>query len=139
MLKETLCHAGFEVVLKKMVTCFGSASFFLVLSRENPEFHDLMRMDKGHWPRCLLWHGGLPCCLVPMVFLLGLGLLLKRPVICWKCALGPYSSRSLFEWKVLPQLPEGEEVVDVPDAPNAWTDGSLVQVPVFGASSFSSA
>ena len=28
--------------------------------RENPEFHDLMRMDKGHWPRCLLWHGWLP-------------------------------------------------------------------------------
>ena len=27
---------------------------------ENPEFHDLMRMDKGHWPRCLLWHGWLP-------------------------------------------------------------------------------
>ena len=29
----------------------------LVEIRENPEFHDLMRMDKGHWPRCLLWHG----------------------------------------------------------------------------------
>ena len=28
--------------------------------RENPEFHDLMRMDKGHWPRCSLWHGWLP-------------------------------------------------------------------------------
>ena len=26
----------------------------LVEIRENPEFHDLMRMDKGHWPRCLL-------------------------------------------------------------------------------------
>ena len=24
------------------------------------EFHDLMRMDKGHWPRCLLWHGWRP-------------------------------------------------------------------------------
>ena len=23
-------------------------------SVKNPEFHDLMRMDKGHWPRCLL-------------------------------------------------------------------------------------
>ena len=32
----------------------------LVEVRENPEFHDLMRMDKGHWPRCLLWHGWLP-------------------------------------------------------------------------------
>ena len=27
---------------------------------ENPEFHDLMREDKAHWPRCLLWHGWLP-------------------------------------------------------------------------------
>ena len=32
----------------------------LVEIRKNPEFHDLMRMDKGHWPRCLLWHGWLP-------------------------------------------------------------------------------
>ena len=28
--------------------------------RENPEFHDLMREDKAHRPRCLLWHGWLP-------------------------------------------------------------------------------
>ena len=32
----------------------------LVEIRENPEFYDLMRMDKAHWPRCLLWHGWLP-------------------------------------------------------------------------------
>ena len=32
----------------------------LVAIRENPEFHDLMRMDKTCWPRCLLWHGWLP-------------------------------------------------------------------------------
>ena len=32
----------------------------LVEIRENPEFHDLIRMDKGHWPHCLLWHGWLP-------------------------------------------------------------------------------
>ena len=31
----------------------------LVEIRENPEFHDLMRMDKAHWPKCLLWHGWL--------------------------------------------------------------------------------
>ena len=29
----------------------------LLKIRENPEFHDLMKMDKAHWPRCLLWHG----------------------------------------------------------------------------------
>ena len=32
----------------------------LVEIRESPEFHDLMREDKVHWPRCLLWHGLLP-------------------------------------------------------------------------------
>ena len=32
----------------------------LVEIRENPEFYDLTRMDKGQWPRCLLWHGWLP-------------------------------------------------------------------------------
>ena len=32
----------------------------LVEIRENPEFHDLMRMDEAHRPRCLPWHGWLP-------------------------------------------------------------------------------
>ena len=32
----------------------------LVEIRENTEFHALMRMDKGHWLRCLIWHGWLP-------------------------------------------------------------------------------
>ena len=32
----------------------------LVPCRENHEFHHLMRMDEGHWPRCLLWHGWIP-------------------------------------------------------------------------------
>ena len=49
-----------------MVSCWVvfAIRFFLVASAVlliiNPEFHDLMRMDKAHWPRCLLWHGWLP-------------------------------------------------------------------------------
>ena len=40
---------------------FGECTFPpLVEVRENPEFHDLVREDKAHWPRCLLWHGWLP-------------------------------------------------------------------------------
>ena len=40
---------------------FGECTFPpLVEIRENPEFHDLMREEKAHWPRCLLWHGWLP-------------------------------------------------------------------------------
>ena len=31
----------------------------LVEIRESPEFHDLIRLDKASWPRCLLWHGWL--------------------------------------------------------------------------------
>ena len=52
---------GFVVRRMVMVTCFGSVPYPpLVEIRENPEFHDLLRMDKGHWPGCLLWHGWLP-------------------------------------------------------------------------------
>ena len=40
---------------------FGECTFPpLVEIRENPEFHDLMREDKAHWPRCLLWHSWVP-------------------------------------------------------------------------------
>ena len=52
---------GFVVLLTMMVTFFWDCPFPpLVEIRENPEFQDLMRMDKAHWPRCLLWHGWLP-------------------------------------------------------------------------------
>ena len=34
---------------------FGECTFLpLVEIRENLEFHDLMRLDKAHWGRCLL-------------------------------------------------------------------------------------
>ena len=54
-----LLIVGFVVLLMVMVICF---CLFppLVEIRESPEFHDLMREDKSHWPRCLLWHGWLP-------------------------------------------------------------------------------
>ena len=29
--------------------------------RNKPEFLPLMSRDRTHWPRCLLWHGWLPC------------------------------------------------------------------------------
>ena len=54
----------------------------LVEIRENPEFHDLMRMDKAHWPRCLLWHVGCPCFQVLMVLLPRL-LMLLRVLLIW--------------------------------------------------------
>ena len=107
----------------------------LVEIRENPEFHDLMRMDKGHRLACLLWHEWLPLLsgtngASPWseTAAQGAGNLLE-------CAPGPCSSRLPFEWDVPPLPREGEGCFDVPGAPTAWTDGCLVQDPVSGASS----
>ena len=59
--KGSLFHVVFVVLPMVMVIFFGNVPFLLLLRFvKNPEFHDLMRMDKAHWPRCLLWHGWLP-------------------------------------------------------------------------------
>ena len=95
----------------------------LVKIRENPEFHDLMRMDKVHWPRCLLWHGWLP---------LLSGVNGASP---WaadasestgylvEAALGLYSSGLFGEWGP----PDGFDAVEaasrMSNAPDVWTDG----------------
>ena len=72
----------------------------LVEIRENPEFHDLMRMDKGHWLRCLLWHGWLP-------MLSGVNGASPRAAdasesasYLVEAALGCYSSGLTAEWNV---------------------------------------
>ena len=40
---------------------FGNVPFLLLLQFVKiVNFHDLMGVDKAHWPRCLLWHGWLP-------------------------------------------------------------------------------
>ena len=55
-----LSPVSFVVRPMGMVICSGNVPFLLLLRFvKNPEFHDLMRMDKVHWPRCLLWHGWL--------------------------------------------------------------------------------
>ena len=107
----------------------------LVEVRENPEFHDLMRMDQGHWPRCLLWHGWLP-------MLSGVNGASPRAASASEsasylveAALGSYSFRLITEWG----LPDGKDSVEdaslVPDHPNVWSDGSLVLDQVTGVSS----
>ena len=72
----------------------------LVEIRENPEFHDLMEMDKSFWPRCLLWHGWLP-------LLSGANLgspwardLSHGAANLLECALGSYSSSPLHDWRL---------------------------------------
>ena len=73
-------------------------SVYLVETRESPEFHDLVRMDKAHWPRCLLWHGWLPmlsgvngCSPWAADAFESAGYLVEA-------ARGRYSSRLLAEW-----------------------------------------
>ena len=65
----------------------------LVEIRENPEFHDLMREDKAHWPRCLFCMAGFQCFLGLMVHLLGLLILLRVLFIWLKMLLVMESSR----------------------------------------------
>ena len=107
----------------------------LVEIRENPEFHDLLRMDKGHWPRCLLWHGWLPK-------LSGV-----NDASPWAAhtadsagylvdsALGSYSSGLLVVWDLPDEYDEVEAASLLPASPNVWTDGSLVLDRVTGVSS----
>ena len=97
-------------------------------------FHDLVREDKAHWPRCLLWHSWLP---------LLSGFSGASPWAadafegaCYmvEVALGRYSSNLLAGWGPS----DGYDVVEVassmPDHPNVWTDGSLVLDRVTGIS-----
>ena len=107
----------------------------LVETREHPEFHDLIEMDKTSCPRCLLWHGWLlllsgingdsPWAQTPA----------EGAVNLLECALGRYSSGQLSEWR----LPAGFDVEGaaqrVADEPDVWTDGSLVDDKDSGVSS----
>ena len=52
-----------------------------------------------------------------------------------ECALGPNSSSLLTLWRVPAEFDADEAVDHVLDAPNIWTDGSLVLDEVSGASS----
>ena len=105
----------------------------LVEIRENPEFHDLMRMDESHWPRCLLWHGWLH-------LLSGTGdgspwadSADDAAVYMLESALGSYSSDIPQGWDV-PQSVDWDSASDrLPPSPDVWTDGSLVRDEVSGS------
>ena len=98
----------------------------LVEIRENPEFHDLMRLDKEHWPWCLLWHGWLS-----MLF----GVNGAAPwavdasesaAYLVEVALGPCSSGLIADWSPSDEFDHDTAVSSLPDHPDVWTDGSLV-------------
>ena len=107
----------------------------LVEIRENPEFHDLMRTDKGYWPRSLHWHGWLPMLTGVNCVSLWAASASESAGYIVETALGCYSSGFIAEWG----LPDGYDQVEVaslvPDHPNVWSDGSLVLDKVTGVSS----
>ena len=107
----------------------------LVEIRENPEFHDLMRMDKAHWPRCLLWHGWLPMLSGCNGDSPWAGAASEGALYLVEVSLGGYSSRLVSDW----YPPDGHDSATVscivPDSPNVWTDGSLILEKVAGISS----
>ena len=91
-----MCRAGSVVALMEMVIFFWECSFPpFVEIRENPEF--LMRMDKGNWPRCPLWHGWLPLLSGVNGFSLWAEVAADGAAHLLDCALGPYSSTVLAE------------------------------------------
>ena len=99
----------------------------LVEIRENPEFHELMEMDKSFWPRCLLWHGWLP-------LLSGANLgspwaqdLSQGAGNLLESALGSYSSVSLFHWSLPVGFDAETAALQVAQEPDVWTDGSRVE------------
>ena len=106
----------------------------LVEIRESHEFRSLMREDKVHWPRCLLWHGWLR--LLSGVNRASPWSADASEGACYmvEVALGRYSSNLLAEWGPS----DGYDVVEVassmPDHTNVWTDGSLVLEWVTGIS-----
>ena len=131
-----MCLVG-SVALIRRSSLLGlsfSSSHFIDI-REHPEFYGLLEMDKSYWPRCLLWHGRLPLLSGGEWWSSwaedpaeGAGSLLE-------CALGSFSSGLLAEWQ-LPDMFGAEGAAErVAAEPDVWTDGSLVEDKVSGASS----
>ena len=107
----------------------------LVEIRENPEFHDLMRMDKSHWPRCLLRHGWLPT-LSGVNGASPWAVDATESAACQvEVALGRYSSDLIADWELPGDFDHVDAAASLTDHPDVWTDGSLVLDQVTGISS----
>ena len=106
----------------------------LVEIRESPEFHDLMKMDKAHWPRCLLWHGWLPMLSGVSGASAWAASASEGAGYFVEAALGCYSSGMISEWSPPDEYERVEVASLVPDHPKVWSDGSLVFDQVTGVS-----
>ena len=123
-------------LLTMLVIFFGDCPFPpLVEIRENPEFHDLMRLDKAHWPRCLLWHGWLPLLSGvngPSFWAVDAS---ESAAYLVEVALGRYSCGLIADWGLSDEFDHDMAASSLSDHPDVWTDGSLVVDHLTGVSS----
>ena len=106
----------------------------LVEIRENPEFHDLMREDKAHCTRCLLWHGWLPMLSGVNGASPWAADASESALYLVEVALGRYSSGLVAELGLPHDFDADEVAAQMPDTPEIWSDGSLVLDSVTGVS-----
>ena len=96
----------------------------LVEIRENPEFQDLIRMFKAHWPRCLPWHGWLPMLSVVNGASPWAADASERAGNLVEVALGRYSSSLVAEWSPPGEFDEAEAASCMPDPTGRSKSGS---------------
>ena len=123
------------MLLIMMVIFFWECTFLpLVEIRENPEFHDLMKEDNAHWPRCLLWHGWLPMLSGISGASSWAAHSSESTFYLVETSFGQYSSRLASDWDLPDGFDAGEVSAHVPDPPDIWSDGSMVLDTVTGIS-----
>ena len=106
-----------------------------VENQENPEFHNLMRMDKGQWPHCLLWHGWLPMLSGVNGASPWAADATESAAHLVEVALGRYSSGLISEWIPSDDFDHDMGASSLSDHPDVWTDGSLALDHLTGVSS----
>ena len=92
-------------------------------------------MEKGHRPRCLLWHVWLPMLSGVDGASTWAASASESASYLVEAALGCYSSGMITEWRLPDEYDRVEVASLVPDHPNVWSDGSLVLDQVTGVSS----
>ena len=134
--KVSWCLVGSVGCLDSDGHLFGECPFPpLVEIREHPEFHALVEMNESSWPRCLLWHGWLPLLSGVNVGSPWAGSPQEGACNLLECVLGRYSSDALTEWQLLVGFDAEGASGRVAAEPDVWTDGSLIEDKVSGASS----
>ena len=77
-----------------------------------------MRMDKGHWPRCLLWHGWLPVLSGVPGASPWAACAAESASHLVEAALGRYSSGMVAEWSPSHEFDPVGAASLIPDHPN---------------------